>query len=293
MKKFFATLICLTLLIGAFGTANAAPAETRLTINEYDVYLQIKQGVNGRASDSTTLMVQTGYVENELLRRSTLSNDALIRMGYSPKQIEILKTYDGSPIENHPELRGVFADLYVTFEKYSASKSSIGVKIDWEWSNLPALHGLAVYETIGIAWEGTSMESTPMNLKANTSMSRSKVNYVYSNDFSRHYKAESHSFSVEQIHGFVQDRFTSGLGEYNTYFAQSGTATLVVIPEAPGNSIYSASFVVTYAHFANGLSLSLGAGYGPFSIGIDVPMGGHNMYTAGMTVTNSGSVERY
>lgn len=65
-----------------------------------------------------------------------------------------MKEYDGSPIEDNPQLRGIFANINGRLRLRSQDDDSVCVKFEWDWDGLPMLSGYAVTDVVTCAWLG-------------------------------------------------------------------------------------------------------------------------------------------
>ena len=142
MKKLLAmmmtcamTLSCLTSF--AFASEPQGAKEhtpvllSEQTSSEYDMYVEMKD-------DSGDATINGQKVEDILMQRASLPEDVLEdEYGYSDSQIRILKEYDGTLIEENPQLRGIFANVDGHLYLQEQSNDSVTVRFSWAWDGAP------------------------------------------------------------------------------------------------------------------------------------------------------------
>ena len=87
--------------------------------NEYDKIVAIRNEVNESVgahvqtdmSDKELEYIMSDDIEAELLRRASLPTEVLKNYGYSDEAIRILREYDGSRLEQNPQLPHLAACL--------------------------------------------------------------------------------------------------------------------------------------------------------------------------------------
>lgn len=304
LKKHFKKLVSLALtavmVMGMSVTSFAAETETEIpaysvTVNEYDIYVQTRCATqaqlarSGMDSDSIDV-IKSNAIETKLSELSNKSEKELSQLGYTSEQIDLLQNYNGERIETNTELRGIFADMTCNFYKYSASTSSLAVKVIWNWSNVPVLAGVAIKDIIGIRWQGTNSSGQPLNLALNTNGSSCKISY-YSRSGS--YKSRSSvSISTDDPYGhaYAKIPMSAGTGDaVGDYYAKKGTLILKV-DRTGSNSIKEGAFVFGYGHTIVSVSPSLSL---PASFGIGFSAGVETMCEEAIRMNNSGTITKY
>lgn len=302
MKKWVSILLVCTLLMTtgfAIQSTVVNEGSTQFCINEYDVYIELKAApeqdlsAQGFSLDEIN-SIKENSVENELYRRSLLSDADLAALKYTPEQIAILRNYDGSDLEDNPQMRAAAANFVGIVSNAGANTSSITAQLKWTWSNAPAMMGPLVSESLGVTWDGTDANSNAMQLKMDQSASYNDVTYVPTSASAGSPHTDNNKFTVQNIHGFAQNVFKIHYQAYNQEcWAESGVARIKLVPEATGNSIYSASFVFGYAHMVTNAGVSVGVGIGPISAGISFPLGSYKMFHQGVTINYLGYKDIY
>lgn len=296
MKKLLSIVLVIAMSLSLSATVFAEETpQYSVTINEYDVYVALRTATRDElaradVSSETIKVVKSNAIENELSRLSELTVDELMQLGYSAEQITRLHEYGGEKIETNPALRGIFADMTCDFYNYSASTSSLAVKVVWEWSNVPVLAGVAIKDIVGIRWQGTNSSGQPINLALNTSGSSCTVKY-----YSRSGKYQSQttaSISTDDPYGHAYARIpmSAGTGDAaGDYYAKKGVL-ITKVDRTGSNSINEAAFVFGYGHTIISISPSLSL---PVSFGIGFSTGVETMCEEAIRMNSNGTITQY
>lgn len=303
-KRFLSSILLIGMLFVmstvAFATNDAPdmpaePAAYSVTTNEYDIYthsrrLSNKELSNQGMSETHINLIKSDAIENELLERASLPASELSDMGYSSSQITILKNYNGEPIENKPELRGVFADMTAKFYKEVASSVTLKVRVYWEWSNVPLLAGEPIIDLMAIRWQGTNTNGQSINLAFYSATSYANANY-YSR--SGEYKYSNRLTIVcdsPYDHAYAKVPVGSGdSDQYGAYYAKTGNFYVQVMRTGT-DYIKEAAFVFAYGHTVVGVSPSLSL---PVSFGIGFSVGTEKMVEMAIRMSNTGHITEY
>lgn len=131
------------------------------SINQYDQYLEMKtKNEKNLLSEGYNIQdiiaVQNLSFEKEFLERAKLSTSELLELGYNEREAALIQAYDGSPLEDNPQMRAVSATFTGSLYRDGSSKTSSTTIFTWKWSSAPAvcLPGLSDY--VSCAWEGTN-----------------------------------------------------------------------------------------------------------------------------------------
>lgn len=173
MKKGIEILAVVALLVATILPSTVFAASQEMTGREesqtviYNEYAQVQKL---QAKDNKTLK-EDGFTSTEiqairnvdysaeLKRRSALSSGELTSMGYSPREIVQLKSYDGSEIQAY----SLGASLTITISKGTKSNGRYVYKsstnrtywqnnYSWSWSSKPAM---MFTDTLGAGWAPT------------------------------------------------------------------------------------------------------------------------------------------
>lgn len=300
MKKLLVFTLSIIMLLSLSLPAYAAetisdPYSYTVTINEYDVYVATrtasasdlaKAGISTRHAD----LIKSNAIENELLELSALSADELKSLGYTKEQILLLHNYTGERIENAPELRGVFADMTATFSKVSASTTALTVKVEWNWSNAPALAGNAIVDMVAMRWQGTNTAGAPINVAFNSAGSSCSIKYYSRSGVYQYSRSASIVCNSPYDHAYAEIPMSTGDGDGTwQYYAKSGTLK-VKVERTGTNIIQEAAFVFGYGHTTIVISPSLSL---PASFGIGFSFGTETMVEKAIRMNSSGVITEY
>ena len=92
-------------------------------------------------------------------------------------QINALRKYDGSKIEDNPQLRSVLATLSVSLIKVSGSSSAVTVRANWSWNSRPLVTSTTYFETTAFRWKAYNSLGTQITASFNSSGSYCYVSY--------------------------------------------------------------------------------------------------------------------
>ena len=303
-KKILSLILSLCLMLCCSVTAFAAELGTgkevpshSITINEYDVYVATREATaeelarNG-VSEKHAELVKSNAIENELTKLSKLSFDELRNLGYNNSQIDTIHNYNGERIETNANLRGIFADMTANFYDVAASTSSLSIRVDWEWTNVPVLAGVAIEDMVAIRWQGTNYAGQPLNLALDSSGSSCTTKY-YSRGSSPVYQFSRYpSVSTDDPYGHAYAKIPMSTGQGNSagdYYAKKGSFTIKV-DKTGSNSIKEAAFVFGYGHTVIVVSPSLSL---PASFGIGFSWGTETMAEEAIRMDNTGNITEY
>lgn len=212
------------------------------------------------------------------LERAKLDEEVLIKYyGYSKEQVDILKNYDGSPIENNPQLAAASATLSASMSSGTCTTSKLTAYIIWRWSNAPLLSGPGITDRVAVRWTGTATNGSVINLAV--SKAEIIINYHYDGAY-----VKSQTVSSTIIDQYCKAE-TPVLMDNGYGTALVGKQTLVInkIGTLP---IKEASIAFMYGHCDTSLSVSFSY---PISFGISINVG-ENAFYFSKRVTNTGAI---
>ena len=286
MKKIL-IVICLTLFCvpvsHCFVKVNAEETIKYLSdvgVNEYDLMVLRKQkdALSNKCKNINTIVSTEKNYEQLYLDRAKMEDEVLIKYyGYTQEQINILKKYDGSPIENNPQLAKASATLTASMSSGTCTNSMLTVYIIWRWSNAPLLSGPGITDRVAIRWAGSATSGSSINLSASTA--EIIINYHYNGAYV--YSQTVPSTIIDQY----SKAETPVLMDNGRGTALVGKQTLVVqkIGSLP---IKEASISFMYGHCQIGISPSFSY---PVSFGISLTSG-EKAYYFSKRVTNTGAI---
>lgn len=251
------------------------------TFNEYDMALNLKsQNKNTlQTAGYTTKMIDemaNGGIERELMARAQMKDEELYAMGYTPNEISILRDYDGSPIEDNPQLRAATATLTGSISKISASDSTASAMFNFSWSKKPLVILAQVSDMLSCGWSGTNQG----NEECQMIYSSSSCVIKYSDGSMRSYTPAIKN-SLKWIQAKVlQSTVPAADGNY----IKSGTFAVYLKEHVTVHKLSKTEFGFSYGHstiVANGGVTILPNVKPTFSFGIGVS----NAYSGWKTVT--------
>ncbi len=272
MKKRFKRILALVMAImlcvswsivaNATGTAN----EEAYVVYEYDTIVRYRtmNTTELKAEGMTTEdieYIKSTALEEELLFRKTRSIEELKNYyGYSEDEVVLLMEYDGSRIEDNPNLRALTAQLTISEpDVLYATSNSVGIEVSWAWDKMPAL---TLTDALAISWVGT-YGSDNGNLRIDI-------------DECTHYVTYTGITTTTFERGIVQEDLLYGaVGEFGmmhgTYdWASSGVATLFWDTVTGSAEMTSVDFKFLYGHSV----LNLGPSFSwPISAGVSPSIG--------------------
>lgn len=285
----------MTMSITASATNNGPDIPTEppaysVTINEYDVYVQArklsdKELSSQGMSDTYIDLIKSNAIEDRLLEIASLPANELSEMGYTSKQITLLKNYNGGPIENTPQLRGTFADMTAKFYKEVASSVTLKIRVYWEWSNAPLLAGDLINDMVAIRWKGTNSAGNSINLAFYSTTSSASVNYYIRSGPYQCTKTVPIVCDSPYDHAYA--KVPMSLDGHN--YAKSGNFYLQIMRTGT-DYIKEAAFVFGYGHTVvlSSPSISL-----PPSFGIGFSFGTETMVEKAIRMSNTGIITEY
>lgn len=202
------------------------------TFNEYDMYVSLKK--------DNLVYRNILNIEQELLNRKNLSDNELkAQFGYDDKQIEILRNYNGRPLELAPETRDLFATLSCTIQNMGSTSTRANFRFYWVWNMAPTILAndmIGIYthaldngaEKIGTDYINTSC-SIDYYTNAGTYIKTSYVN-------------------VNNAYGEETLATTIPMGDNTGCYAKSGFIYGSIIPEASGGAMVDVRVYASYGH---------------------------------------------
>ena len=278
MKKVLSFFLSFSLLFVMSSTAFAAENtanKTTVATSEYSMVQELKE------KDTNTLLAEgysisdierakSGELErtilNELMERSTLSDEILSRKGYTANEIAELRSLTGN--ESLYSVRGLLASVTVKntknsyYYKSSADRTYFLIDVSWSWDKEPAVHWTDI---AGDGWDG-NYELTKHISSTNNRLSLTCVGNgpaiadktVYAYMTSSDINAGKATFAMNQGAYYVQ----------SFYWVKSGSGRIELSIVGHDNN---AEFIFKYGHatLSTSPSVSLGGLSLSFSSGID------------------------
>jgi len=294
MKKIFSLTLSLlmALTMTTYASATGAYFEEQLdepvllnsvSINEYDMYVASQADSNVLARGSIT-------AEAALLERAQLPEKTLISYGYTDDEISILKAYDGSSIDENPQLKGLFADLSVRLYRMAYDSHGVTVRFFWNWETPPVLHSFVTIDNISCAWVGVGTDNKPHALRFQGKDSVCEVEYF---DGDKSVGREKIEIDDEDVNSCV--KAAVHMGEMDAFggWSKRGYMDITLVEPVPTNELSYSTVAFVYGH-----QTSLSGGSAAFTIhveGLDISFtpkfGTEEMYNGSISIWTNGYFE--
>lgn len=290
MKKLCSIFTCFSILLLFLCAPSSAAASTEqsdpsvsFSVNEYDAIVSNSNSIGVFSVPSTA----ESLAMEELSYRNTLSDRELQEYyGYSEQEISILRSYDGGPLKDNPQLRGIFGTVHGEIDKEAASKTSLTVSYTWYWEGEPLVMGFS--ETIAVRWQGAITSSGGGYLKFNEAGSSATVNYYWPDG--REHSTIHPEFQNISPYEHTYIVFETSV-EAPRAFARDGEIIIKVdLPDGLDGYIAEGAFLFNYGH--GELRFDAGVSFPP-SFSISFEPFKEQMWYGGATLSSSGKLTRF
>ena len=273
------------------------------TKNEYDMYLETQNALAGKWKGTgyerkELSAIQSASIEWVIQQRAERPEKELQALGYSEEKISILKEYDGGPLAQNPQLRGVFADLTGRLYVRTAGSMTMSILFTWTWSNPPVLCGYAVTDIVTCAFSGTNNQNLPCNLVISEAGTSCTIIY-YDWETGEFERTEHIEIGIINPKQHIEAKFAigyEGKPYETTACAKSGNIIVAVKEDKCVNNLYSTTFSIGYGHtvftVSPSISLSVGTAIGG-GVGLSFGLGTENMFYKHIRVLSDGSSQIY
>lgn len=309
MKKVaslvMAAIMCFVLATGCFAdnaetvaVNPAAPISLSETqyYNEYDEIVAVRNEVNESGGayaqayipEDRLEYIMSDAIEAELLYRASLPTEILKEnYGYSDEAVAVLRNYDGSKIEDNPQLRAASATMRATLGILEQTKTKMGIIYTWSWDTYPLIQATDI---AAMSWEGTYENGLSNNMKLDVTSTFVFVNYynLYGIGGSGLQSQVRYDELVtsSNAYGLVSDNTNCGVGVVfpmlqspgSSNWAKSGSMYVYMnlVNQSTGPLLYELNTHAEYAHytvdhqygvsFPAGLSISFSGSYSTYGI---------------------------
>ena len=287
MKK--ALSICLLLLCllplpaqAAQHLSAPAPVQTHW-VGEYQLFQQLHQlppsALQARGLSPQAASALTGHsFEELLLERARLPAPVLAKYGYTSEQIALLRSYDGSSLQEQPRFFGAVARLQVEVRCGAVSPQSIQAQFSWRWTSPPLL---CYQDLLACSYTAESSDGTPT--RAETREAVCSVEYRASDGSLRTASLPVQRPGANML--TVQIESPAALSQ----FPLSGRLDVTAGAPYSGQSLDSVSFSFAYGHSTTLWEPSVTASEGSFSFPATVPV----MYQGWAEIAATGDMETH
>lgn len=268
------------------------------TASEYDMLIAMKQDKES-LEEAQNLMpssidedeqeylneLQTFSPENAIMEFASQPYDELKKQGYTTEQIEILKEYDGSPIEDNPQLSRALGKLSASLSRRAYSDYSAGARLYWNWTTKPIITGVFT-DIVACAWRGINQNNEESVLTFVPELSECEVEYF--NDYGE---------SVDRVVYEINDKDPNRNAEvkfpltHDMGYAKKGYFDVYLEEENIVHELDTAVFIFAYGHTNFTISPSISvSGSGP-SLGLSCAFGTDEMFNEWIKVKSSGRTD--
>lgn len=303
MKKLFATIglvlaMCVSLSIPAVAAPNVDDHAglQKCSVSEYDILIALKAEKAALKDLHITRAIdeeRNEYLEElqnfnpeaAIMEVASLPYDVLRGQGYSSEQIDILKAYDGGPIENNPQLARALGELWATILRQSYSNHGAEARFSWNWTTKPIITGV-FDDIVSCAWRGVNLDNEEVVMTFVPSSSECEVEYV-----------TDMGTTVDYVEYDIDDKDPNKNAEvkfalsHNNGYAKRGYFDVCIEEEVIVNELATSVFIFAYGHTNFTLSPSISvSGSGP-SLGLTCGRGTDEMFNEWMKINRNGSTE--
>ena len=260
MKKFTIITLVLTLCMAILTIPSFAASDTSgegytgneldivNTQSEFETILELRKKTDEELveiglSAKEINEIKSDFLENELLRRATLTQEELKAYGYTDEQIRLLKTYDGEEITSGSQYMALSATCSGNFTSGNCSNKKIRLRYNWEWSSVPVIK---MKDKVFVRWQ--AVKSGGVVVDATVTYAKATVKY-YSITTGAY--ASSKDTTVNGSGGTTVDYRTFNIDmviDDNYYWAKKGTAYITLNSEDAGYNFKYVDVGGSYGH---------------------------------------------
>ena len=269
MKKAISALISAALVLSlSFPTyATDMSADTQVqTFNEYDYITMLQESpvdkleAMGLTNDDVNSIV--AEFEDALDRRAALSDSSLENLGYSSREISLLRAYASGSDLSDAELQAVTGTCTGYLAKEFCNGSSASFNYSWQWDHCPMMTFSDSAAMRWIAYDSSGHELGIIQTDV------SGIVYYWNGDIKHHSwpatQEPNLDFNSVNMQFTVKQTLTGSSGITIDYYAKTGTVTVEVeLDENVDNEINYILVAGLYGHTT--------VGVGSPSIGVGIP----------------------
>ncbi|MGM9670547.1 MAG: hypothetical protein ACI3XD_03125 [Oscillospiraceae bacterium] len=266
---FLATLFLVGVMPVSAVDMSTEPVQ-EMSFNEFEYIEEIQNRSKeelmdaGMSAEDAEEILAFDY-EAALYERAQLSEEKLTALGYTEKQIQLLKDFAANPDGDY-DLAAASATLQGRLTLLTGGSTFRIVKYAWSWSSMPLM---SLNEYVGVCWQGVNSSGgiVDMTNSPNTgSATTNRVGAVTYYDVNS--GAQSGTYSLSLTYDSINKRLTTNFPMArsvggSTLWAKSGYITCKI--QTDGVAVNYANFQATYGHQVSSGTISISAG-GTFGI---------------------------
>lgn len=251
MKSVRKIILLMLVLIVAFCQTGITQAEEKneketYQLSEYDYYVSVRK-LSFDQAEKTFEISKHDYetiisIENKIVELAAMSDRELYERGMSYTQIDTLRKYNGSKLEDNPQLRSVLATLSVSLIKVSSSSSAVTVRANWSWNSKPLMISVHYYETAAFRWKAYNSAGAQVTASYNTSGSYCYVTYYNGNTAQT---TQRKYITTGNVNSYVYSQFTTDVIVGNT---ECWAKTGYMVVKVTGSYLSKVDFGFGYNH---------------------------------------------
>ncbi|WP_455722779.1 hypothetical protein [Dysosmobacter welbionis] len=238
--------------------------------NEYDHIVAIRNMTENELAENGITEAEASFYtsdapEKELLFRASLPEEVLRNeYCYSDTAIKLIKSYDGTPLEDAPEMRAAAATLSAGLDEIMGAPKQIGMIYSCEWGSRPLGSG---EDAAGVAWDATYEDGGNNNARLNSQDSYAQITYHGGiSSYTETVDLESKDLHQNAYVEFDFERDESEGGTTNYVWAKKIRLTIFVdLANSSGPKFVELVAHGEYGH--SGIGVSAGISF-PFGISI-------------------------
>ena len=215
-------------------------------LSEYDYYVSVRAMTLDEAERVLKIDSKDFYeiknIEKKIVELSQMTDVDLYNRGMDIDRIAVLREYDGSRIEDNPQLKTVLATLSVTLSKVSSSSTAVKAKANWSWNSKPIVTSIDFYETAAFRWKAYNSSNAQITATYTGSGSYCNVTYYNGNNAQT---TQQKYINVGNYNSYVYSQFYSEV-VYGGSQCWGKTGEMVV--KITGSNISKVNFGFGYNH---------------------------------------------
>ena len=267
MKSVRKIILLMLVLIMAFCQTSITQAEEisekeTYQLSEYDYYVSVRD-MTFEEAEKTFGISKQDYetvlsIEDQIVKLSVMSDSELYERGMIDTQINTLRQYDGSKLEDNPQLRAVLATLSVSLIKVSSNSSAVTVRANWSWNSRPLITSTNCFETAAFRWKAYNSAGAQVTASYNTSGSYCYVTYY---NGSTAQTTQRKGITIGNSNSHVYSQFTTDVIAGNV---ECWAKTGYMVVKITGSYLSRVDFGFGYNH---------GISYPPTTVSLDSNLG--------------------
>lgn len=250
-------------------TANSSSVKTTEIVDELSFIEKIKSYTADELYDLGCTKEEVSYIMNydynqDLVNLSKKDATELEKIGYSNKQIEKIKAYDGTTDAiDYAQANSLSnATLSLSYMPYSSSSTStFGIWWTYEWSSIPIFQGTDI---VAFNWVASTKSSSVISMSY-SSVPTAYTNYCYTDNTYYQTVDLQPTYNIGNL--YVNIPMSKNVGSLQLY-ARSGGGFISLKTQSGSSNLYSMQILSAYGHSTITLAPSVSFDTSGVSVGI-------------------------